>query len=362
LSQFARNLVAITLRVPSWVFGAHLPDNIKLANESQLALPVESVAGATSDISKGVVPASGALPDNTSAASPVDGSGGPSGAGVAANTAGKLALGAGTAMAAADGLHKSRKKKLSDAAVDGAQPLQDKPTRKRCVWNRGQEFHARAQTNVNLKNHLDAGAHMRDVCLARGLRVNKSTEPSYYRFDGRCHETSACPVTFLGRVYFGDVCEIEIKIFNGPLDHTGHDIAFASPFTAQELLVAQRYRDSCVTRPLTFAGLRAALEQSDSKDILSSSGFEKQLRNYVQRENGKRGRVTGDLPRRQRQPVVAELDCNVDRFRVKSLRKILQHEYHDTLCVLPGVVLNEVRGFVPFTCRGMLAALQTMKH
>ena len=97
--------------------------------------------------------------------------------------------------------------------------------------------------------------------------------------DGRCHETSACPVTFLGRVYFGDVCEIEIKIFNEPHDHTGHDIAFASPFTAQELLVAQRYRDSCVTRPLTFAGLRAALEQSDSKDILSSSGFEKQLRN-----------------------------------------------------------------------------------
>jgi hypothetical protein len=127
LSRFARHLIAITLRVPSWPFGAHPPDNIKRADESQLAVPVESVAGATPDMSNGVVPASGALPDNTSAASPVDCTGGASGAGVAANTAGKLALGAGTAMAAADGLHKSRKKKLNDAAADGAQPLQDEP-------------------------------------------------------------------------------------------------------------------------------------------------------------------------------------------------------------------------------------------
>ena len=63
-----------------------------------------------------------------------------------------------------------------------------------------------------------------------------------------------------------------------------------------------------------------------------------------------------------RMPRLAEVECNVDSFRIDSLDALLKEDMHTRLRVLPGTVLRGARYFVPFTCRGMLLALQSYRH
>jgi hypothetical protein len=190
----------------------------------------------------------------------------------------------------------------------------------------------------------------------------KGAEKMFYRLDGHCKESAQCPVRFLARVYLSDDPEIEIKMFHGPHQHSSGDaVAYGHIFSAAELVVVKRYQATCVGR-LSVDGLSNALAHAGLQSFMQLPNYPASLRGWVKRENTKIDRAAGAVPVHSVLPAVAELDCNIDRFRIRTLADIRQQDHDTGLCVLPGSVLTETRGYIPFTCKGMVKLLQSYKH
>lgn len=113
---------------------------------------------------------------------------------------------------------------------------------------------------------------------------------------------------------------------------------------------------------LRLEALKAILTQKGFGAFLAAPGNELKLKQWIARGNVKKQAAAGIVVPATRMPRVAEVECNVDSFRVDSLDALLKEAMHTRLRVLPGAVLRGARYFVPFTCRGMLLALQSYRH
>jgi hypothetical protein len=407
LSHFSLDLVRNAWRLPLWIFGSHLPgplpaakvdtaaasdagaapaaqDAVATSAASALQLRSHGLAGNAHDPALTSATQSSTSPAAANVAKDASGndshaSSVPPGPGSVATAAGASASKPPVSVVAAapaaenvgDPSHAASETQpnvhpgtsaasaAEDAAADGVQK------RRRCVWRCGEPVVERTHTNAAIGNHEEAVKYTRQHFLTLGLHVDvewKGTETSYYRLDGHCKESAQCPVRFLARIYLSEPPEIEIKMFHGPHQHSrGDAVAYGHIFSAAELVVARRYRETCVGR-LSVDGLSSALAHAGKQDFMQLPNYQKSLRQWISRENKKKDREAGAVPVRSALPSVAELECNIDRFRIRTLADIRQQEHDTCLCVLPGSVLTETRGYIPFTCKGMMALLQSYKH
>ena len=107
---------------------------------------------------------------------------------------------------------------------------------------------------------------------------------------------------------------------------------------------------------LRVKGLVRYLPSPEATALLPDVSGKRKIKQWILRENAKQRRSEGDVPRRGAR--VVELEANWGTFCVRQLQGLLDQQFDATLCVLPGSVVTESRGFVPFTCRAMATLLQ----
>ena len=206
----------------------------------------------------------------------------------------------------------------------------------------------------------EKGHHSNWVC--------KGVELTYFRYRGLCTETQNCPVVYLGRVQFEGEVPVQVRQF-GMHSHGMHQEEGESSqqrgqniFNDKANAAAAAY-SAAELEACTAAGLRKALTaaQIPATDWPEPGA----IKNWVNRENRNKRRRTGNDPSPAAAPTVVSQTSLLQRS-LDSIQDIMLCADPQELWVLPGAVLKSRgvadtgRGYVPFTCRGMIATIAAM--
>ena len=258
------------------------------------------------------------------------------------------------------------RKESHDQDTHSDEPEVKRPRNSRQVWNRGQPVHDVKLTPIN--NAREGVKTLTDYFVTQGCRTQwlwKATEKSYYRYHGKCAESQNCSVTYQARVPFRQEEQDQVRQFGQHSPHTGEIMRHGRLLSAEQQEVAEAYQQARAEGQMKLRGL---LEHWKAKGLHKlPHQKDKDLRNWIVRENQKALQQKG-LPKLDAtKPIpVVIFDASLELWRVAGIEGVWNQSDMARLCVLPGMSLTSgakksgrvVRGYVPFTCKGMLSQLQ----
>ena len=236
-------------------------------------------------------------------------------------------------------------------------------------------FAGGARVDVTLEGPIATGRDgtrsLKAAFARKGLRIKwhcKGVEAGSLRYEGHCAETRTCPGKYLARIVCGETVDVDVRLVQEHAEHRGAEIGYGSIFTAAQQIAADGYVATCSAGAVHLKGLKHAFQLAK----LSSEGYPEDsvLSSWVSRQNrAKQEQVLpGILPSAPTAPVLL-LESALAPYKVGDVADVLDVADPRQLCVLPrasfqstqGVQRQTQRGYIPFTCQGMLAKLKQLR-
>ena len=258
-----------------------------------------------------------------------------------------------------------KKARRGDGAACVGNHSNEEGSAQRLQWAHGHPIQTSELRHIN--NHSEGVRALTDCFVKMGLRTQwlwKGDATNYYRFRGICVESENCPVTYQARLFWGGDETDEVRQFGDHSEHTGEMMQTGTLLSARQESVANSYQRACLAGRMTLEGLiqhwqAAGLQREAWQD-------DKAIRNWLYRENKKAKLESGMVQVDSRRPMpVVSFEALVEPFRTTGVDAIWQEADVTRLFVLPQVVITsddptrriKGRGYVPFTCKGMLLQL-----
>eukprot|EP00973_Karenia_brevis_P037358 5149486-Karenia_brevis.AAC.1 len=345
MTTFCRNLLLQQLRIPAWIFGSHLPSNTESIPSGPQTANSQDVASHCEPKKQKRIfrrlrpcsPISRAPPSNQHEDDVAN----------SARQNSSLCIASQSSRTASSDGESDKKFRAEKIDWDMGLPL-PVPEELAC------EMEALGNSTQALAFLKSCTKHYNiHACWKPGHHVQ-----DFFRYRADCIETRTCPVKYLARVTTSTPAICEIHQFHKH-EHAHQEVGHGSIFlSARAALTASRYAADTHAGTCTTAGLQAAFNNAGVPR--KERPNEHQMQNWVKRTNSKAKADANMQVGPQRSLSVLELQSQVTRYLVPHFDAILEASDIERLYVLNPINITPRRGFVPFTCKGMLDCIRRL--